>query len=51
MDYGTWDHEMRPLRNVLSRTRLKIKDFGMDILSILETGYILMVTAKLELEK
>jgi hypothetical protein len=46
MEYGTWDHEMRPVRNVLSRTRLKIKDFGMDILSILETGYMLMVTAK-----
>jgi hypothetical protein len=51
LDYGTWDHEMRPVRNVLSRTRLKIKDFGIDILSILETGYMLMVTAKLEPEK
>lgn len=51
MDYGTWDHEMRPVRNVLSRTRLKIKDFGMDILSILETGYMLMVTARRELDK
>lgn len=51
MDYGTWDHEMRPVRNVLSRTRLKIKDFGMDILSILETGYMLMLTARPEVEK
>jgi hypothetical protein len=51
MDYGTWDHEMRPVRNVLSRTRLKLKDFGMDVLSILETGYMLMVTVKLEPEK
>ncbi len=41
---GLWDHEMRPVRNVLSRTRLKLKGFGVDILSILETGYILMVT-------
>jgi len=46
MEYGTWDHEMRPVRNVLSRTRLKLKDFGLDVLSILETGYILMLTKK-----
>ncbi len=45
MEYGTWDHEMRPVRNVLSRTRLKLKNFGVDILSILETGYMLMITA------
>ncbi len=50
LDYGTWDHEMRPVRNVLSRTRLKLKDFGMDVLSILETGYMLMVTARSEME-
>lgn len=43
VEYGTWDHEMRPVRNVLSRTRLKLKDFGMDVLSILETGYMLLV--------
>jgi hypothetical protein len=48
LEYGTWDHEMRPVRNVLSRTRLKLKDFGMDVLSILETGYMLMLTAKIE---
>ena len=41
-DYGTWDHEMRPVRNVLSRARVKLKDFGLDVLSILETGYILL---------
>lgn len=45
-DYGTWDHEMRPVRNVLSRTRLKLKDFGMDILSILETGYMLLISSR-----
>lgn len=49
LDYGTWDHEMRPVRNVLSRTRLKLKDFGLDVLSILETGYMLMVTARPEI--
>jgi hypothetical protein len=50
MEYGTWDHEMRPVRNVLSRTRLKLKDFGMDILSILETGYMMMITPKSDIE-
>jgi hypothetical protein len=45
-EYGTWDHEMRPVRNVLSRTRLKLKDFGMDVLSILETGYMLLLASE-----
>jgi len=44
VEYGTWDHEMRPVRNVLSRARLKLKDFGMDVLSILETGYMLLIS-------
>lgn len=44
VEYGTWDHEMRPVRNVLSRARMKLKDFGMDVLSILETGYMLLVS-------
>ena len=39
---GIWDHEMRPVRNVLSRTRLKTRTLGLEISSILETGYILM---------
>lgn len=39
---GVWDIEMRPVRNVLSRTRLKTRSFGIEISSILETGYILM---------
>ncbi len=41
---GIWDLEMRPVRNVLSRTRLKARSFGIEISSILETGYILMGT-------
>jgi len=39
---GVWDQEMRPVRNVLSRTRLKMHSFRLDIFSILETGYVLM---------
>jgi hypothetical protein len=41
-DAGTWDQEMRPVRNVLSRARLKLRPLGLDILSIFETGYILL---------
>jgi hypothetical protein len=45
LDTGTWDQEMRPLRNVLSRVRLKVRPFGLSITSILETGYMLLVTS------
>ncbi|HZU66155.1 MAG TPA: hypothetical protein VFA09_02655 [Ktedonobacteraceae bacterium] len=43
---GVWDQEMRPVRNVLSRTRLKMRSFGIEISSILETGYVLMVLSE-----
>lgn len=43
LETGTWEQEMRPVRNVLSRTRLKLRTFGINISSILETGCILMV--------
>ena len=43
---GCWDQQLRPVRNVLSRIRFKLRGFGLDILSILETGYILMVTGR-----
>jgi hypothetical protein len=39
---GIWDQEMRPVRNVLSRARLKMRAFRIEISSILETGYVLM---------
>lgn len=39
---GIWDQEMRPLRNILSRTRLKMRGFSLEIASIFETGYVLM---------
>lgn len=38
---GEWDAVMRPIRQVLSRTRQKTCQFDLDILSILETGYVL----------
>jgi hypothetical protein len=46
---GCWDQQLRPVRNVLSRIRFKLRGFGLDIISILETGYILMVTTKSKL--
>ena len=39
---GTWDRQMRPVRNVLSRTRLRLGSLGITILSLFETGYTLM---------
>lgn len=41
-EINEWDFAMRPLRNVLSRTRLKTRQLGIEISSILETGYIIM---------
>jgi hypothetical protein len=38
---GYWDEEMRPLRNMLSRARLKLQEMGLDIVSPFETGYLL----------
>lgn len=42
---GTWDQEMRSVRTTLSRTRLKLRMLGLNISSILETGYILRVVS------
>ena len=38
---GVWDQEMRPVRNLLSRLRLKLRPFGIAVLNINETGYVL----------
>jgi hypothetical protein len=45
---GTWEQEMRPVRCALSRTRLKVRSLGIDISSILATGYILMIAVEAE---
>lgn len=46
LERGTWEQEMRPLRNVLSRTRLKLQQLGLNITSILETGCMLMAVPR-----
>jgi hypothetical protein len=38
---GEWDVLMRPMRNVLSRIRLKLRPFGIEIVSLVEVGYAL----------
>lgn len=45
LEEGLWDQEMRPIRDALSRTRIKLRKFGIDISSILATGYILLVAS------
>ncbi len=39
---GDLDTVLRPVRNTLSRCRLKTRHFGLDIRSMIETGYMLM---------
>lgn len=39
---GTWDHEIRSLRNAMSRLRAKLRHLGLDTVSLLETGYLLI---------
>ncbi len=48
LEAGVWDQQMRPVRNVLSRVRFKMRSFGIDITSILETGYILMLKPQVD---
>jgi hypothetical protein len=46
LEKGTVETLMRPVRNVLSRTRLKLHAFGIDIVSMLETGCMLRPVRK-----
>jgi len=39
---GEWDALMCPMRNVLSRLRLKLRPFGIEIVSLVEVGYALV---------
>ncbi len=41
-----WDAEMRPIRNVMARLRLKIRELGLDTVNMLETGYMLIKNPK-----
>jgi hypothetical protein len=41
LEEGTIDAVMRPVRNLLSRCRMKLHPFGIEITSLHETGYLL----------
>lgn len=45
LDDGTWDQEVRGLRNVLCRMRSKLRLLGIDVDAVLETGYILGISS------
>ncbi|GCE29442.1 hypothetical protein KDA_49260 [Dictyobacter alpinus] len=38
---GLWDEYIRPLRGSLSRARLKLRRFGIDVVAVTVTGYML----------
>jgi hypothetical protein len=42
LEHGGWDKEMRPVRNAISRTRLKLNAMGLDVLNVFQLGYILV---------
>lgn len=42
LNEGDINEVMRPTRNILSRVRLKLHCFGIDIRSMIETGYMLL---------
>jgi hypothetical protein len=42
LEQGSWDEEMRPVRNAISRTRLKLNTMGLDALKVIQLGYILV---------
>lgn len=46
---GRWQEEMRPLRNILSRTRLKLHELSIDVKSILDTGCLLIPFCRTQL--
>lgn len=42
LEERAWDQEIRPIRNVMSRVRFKLRQVGLDTVSMLETGYMLI---------
>ncbi len=46
LEAGVWEQELRPLRNVMSRARIKLRHLGLDAVNLLETGYLLMANTR-----
>ncbi len=42
LEHGGWEEEMRPVRNAISRTRLKLNRMGLDVPGVLHLGSILV---------
>jgi hypothetical protein len=42
LEQGGWEEEMRPVRNAISRTRLKLNRMGLDVLNVFHLGYVLV---------
>ena len=42
LEQGGWEEEMRPMRNAISRTRLKLNTMGLDVLNVFHLGSILV---------
>jgi hypothetical protein len=42
LEQGGWEEEMRPVRNAIPRTRLKLNTMGLDVLNVFQLGYILV---------
>ncbi len=43
---GTGEVELRSVRGILSRVRPKLRAIGLDVVAIMETGYILLIKTK-----
>ena len=41
-----WDAELRPIRNVMARLRLKLREVGLETINMLEMGYMLIKNPK-----
>lgn len=41
-----WNAEMKTMRNVMARLRLKLREVGLDTVNMLETGYLLIKNPK-----
>ncbi|MGH2497873.1 MAG: hypothetical protein ACRDIV_24490 [Ktedonobacteraceae bacterium] len=41
LEEGLWDAEMRPMRNIVTRNRAKLREVGLEVANLLATGYLL----------
>jgi len=44
-EQGTAEQAIRPLRNVLSRVRVRVQPFGLHVVALLEAGYVILLRA------